>query len=525
MSTNLFPLIKLQIMDLLNINILRYSKNNKEKNSAIIYIVSIILAGIFFTFFSLIICIYLASIKIENVIPAYMLTSSSIIIFLFTIFKTNGVLFDYKDYDLLMSLPIKTTTLIFSRLFSMYIINLIFELLIILPSSLIYLLNTNNDISYLLMMFVFIFTIPLIPMTFATAFGAIVTIISCKFKYKNFLNTILSLSVIAIIIYFSFFSSSFNFNNFQQIGTSFSKNLYKIYPISKIFSEAICNIDTESFIIFITLSISWFYLFIKLLNIKYCRINTSLSTIQSVNKFNLKNIKVSSPFWTLYKKEFIKYFSSYLYVLNTAFGLLALIVIAFFIAFMKINLPETFLNSELFITLLYGLPYFISLVFVLSCTTSSSLSLEGNNLWIIKSLPIKNRLIINSKIAVNLTLLLTTTIICSFILCFKLDFTTFQRLMLFIVPTIYSFFISTLGMYMNIKFPNYNWTSEITVIKQGAAIVLTLLIGMFSIFVPLAVLFFAPIKIASYVIIISSIIVIALTILIYSRMLNIKCKI
>lgn len=516
---NLLPLIKLQLMDLLNINMLKHSKDENAKNSTLVYLSSIIIAAMIFALFSVAVSIYLANSKIEHTIPTYMLTTSSILIFLFTIFKTNGVLFGYKDYDILMSLPIETTALIFTRFFSMYILNLIFELIIVIPSSIIYVTYITNDLTFYLMMCVLIFIIPLIPMTLATAFGAIVTLISCKFKYKNFLNTILSVALIFAFIYLAFFSSNFKFSNFQQIGTSISKELYKIYPISKLFTQAICNNDSDYFLIFITLSVSWFYLFLKVLNIRYCKINTSLTTIKSSSNYEVKKLKECNPFISLYKKEFTRYFSSYLYVLNTSFGLLALIVISFFIAFININLPETFLNSELLKTLYYGLPYFMSIIFVLSCTTSSALSLEGKHLWIIKSLPISNKLIFNSKIAVNLTLLITTTFISAFILCLKLEISTFQRLMLFIVPSIYSIFISILGMYMNYKFPNYKWSSEITVIKQGAPIVLTLVIGMLSIFLPLAFLFLAPIKLAVYIIIISSILIIGLSIFIYCRLL------
>ena len=61
-----------------------------------------------------------------------------------------------------------------------------------------------------------------------------------------------------------------------------------------------------------------------------------------------------------------------------------------------------------------------------------------------------------------------------------------QAVFLCIVPTVYALFISVFGMYMNVKFPKYDWTSEYYAIKGGSISVLSSMgVGMLSSLIPL----------------------------------------
>ena len=47
-------------------------------------------------------------------------------------------------------------------------------------------------------------------------------------------------------------------------------------------------------------------------------------------------------------------------------------------------------------------------------------------------------------------------------------------------------------MWLNLKFPNYSWTSEITVVKQSAASFIGIFFGMMNGAIPIIVLIFCP---------------------------------
>ena len=50
-------------------------------------------------------------------------------------------------------------------------------------------------------------------------------------------------------------------------------------------------------------------------------------------------------------------------------------------------------------------PIFITFCIATSCTTMASISMEGKNIWIVKSIPVSVITVFASKILVNLTIL------------------------------------------------------------------------------------------------------------------------
>ena len=199
----------------------------------------------------------------------------------------------------------------------------------------------------------------------------------------------------------------------------------------------------------------------------------------------MKELKQNGILLTLYKKEIKKYFSSVNYVLNTAIGsiLLTLSVISLVI-FVKGKI-DAILGieglSEMFIK--YG-PIIFGCFCLLSCTTHPSISLEGKNVWILKSSPIKPIEIFISKIMVNLTILIPTILINMTILSIYLK-TSFKTYILsLIIPILCSIFTSIMGIILNCFFINYEYKNEIQIIKQSAPAFISIFIGFVSFLLP-----------------------------------------
>ena len=102
------------------------------------------------------------------------------------------------------------------------------------------------------------------------------------------------------------------------------------------------------------------------------------------------------------------------------------------------------------------------------------------------SVPTRARTVYHSKIAVNLTVILPALYVSAIFIRIAIPCSFMQTVLLFVIPTVYAFFISVLGIYLNIKFPKYDWTSEYYAVKGGAISVLaTIGGGLASSFIPL----------------------------------------
>lgn len=102
------------------------------------------------------------------------------------------------------------------------------------------------------------------------------------------------------------------------------------------------------------------------------------------------------------------------------------------------------------------------------------------------SIPVQPIVIFNAKIAVNLTIVLPVLWISLAFINNMFPLELMQRVLLFAAPTAVTFFIAVMGMFLNIKFPRYDWTSEYYAIKGGAiSVLLTIGIGVIVNVLPL----------------------------------------
>ncbi len=163
---------------------------------------------------------------------------------------------------------------------------------------------------------------------------------------------------------------------------------------------------------------------------------------------------------------------------------------------------------------------FLSFSLSMMSTTSASVSLEGRNVWLLQSLPLPTKTILNAKGAVDLTIKLPCVVVAAtlFTIGLKLDITAFLTFL--VVPSVYSLFSSQVGLMMDVRKPNYAWTNEAQVVKQGMSVLFTMLIGMAAVALPALAVFALGTQYAAWILTLSCVLIAALTVLIYARLIK-----
>jgi ABC-2 type transport system permease protein len=516
--------LKIQLLSLFGINEIKHSNDKKEKRSLLILAMGILITGLLIGGYCLFTAMVLEATGMAEVIPVYMLTTTSLIVIVLTIFKTDGIIFAFKDYDMLMSFPVKTSSIVISRFLIVYILNLMISLLVTIPMGIVYGLFVAQSYIYILMMIISILIIPLIPMVIAFTIGAIIVIVSSRLRHKDLVVTILSFMLVFGVIYLNIiYLRKIGMDDVAMISASLVEQIYSIYPIAEIYAIAILNNDIIYFIMFISTSMILFYTFVKLVSWKYCEINTNIAANVTKNNYQLNELHISSPFLALYKKELKRYITSSIYILNTSIGVVLLFIMMILIGIFGIDAIGIWADMPRLATLISsGGPMIISWMLIMSCTTSSAISLEGKSLWIIKSLPVDMKKIVNSKIAVNLTTLLPVAILSGIVLSIRTENSFVGTILLFATPIIYSIFVAVLGLYVNLKFPNFTWNSEVIVVKQSISVMTTVLVGAMSIGLPAIFVFILPSIYSEYIIFFSTIIIAVITQLLYASIIKYK---
>ncbi|MGN4426383.1 putative ABC transporter permease subunit [Bacillus cereus group sp. MYBK30-1] len=476
MNTNSLGLLKIRLITQLGLNTFRYEKDKKKKQNKILLSASLVLVGVMLMLYCGASAYGLVRLGISEIIPVYALVISSVLTLFFTIFKANGEIFAFKDYDFLMSLPIRVSTVITSRFLYLYLLNTLFSIIIMLPMGVVYCIYENPSVSFYFMWFISMFIASLIPTTLAAVFGAAITAIASRFKNTNKITTILSFIV---IITFSFFmmkngNSQHSLNDMNGIGAMVSEQLTKVYPLANMFQKAIVNADIAAFILFVGISVIWYYLFVKILSFKYKQINTGITTYHMLSNYEITGMRKESVLVALYKKELKRFFSSTVYVINSGMGVV--LAIAFSLAIVVIGPSQLIAYPGIETILQKVAPFAIAAMISMTCTTCVSLSLEGKNVWIIKSLPITPKMIYDSKILMNLSLSIPASFISAVLLIIGLKLDVWSSLLIVITPIIYSFFSAVWGIFINNRFGYYDWVSETQVVKQSVGS----FVGMFG---------------------------------------------
>lgn len=404
----------------------------------------------------------------QNYYITILFSMASIFAFLFSIFSAKSSLFDNKDNNLLLSLPIKRTEILTSRVLMLLIYNFFIGLLFIIPGLYIFfekIIPTTISIISVIILTLFF---AIIPTVFSCIVGYLAAVLTSKTNARSMFE--LLYYTLFIILYF------FVINNANKILIKLLSNmkLFNIIiktiflPIYFIYKGVVTN-NIIYILGFVVINLIILFLFIYLFNNNYFEILFRLSSHKTKSNYKIHTLKVNSIKKALFKKEVKRYFNSAIYVFNTIFGVVIIFIaaIASFIyspdkIISMINLGISVNSSGL---------VFILVLFVVSLTitTNSSISIERDNFWILKMIPVRVKDIFSAKLLLNRIILIPLTILS--ILLFKISgFINLSEMLLLCVLTItYGLFISNFGLIANLLFPNFNASNDTIIVKQSLA--------------------------------------------------------
>src|SRR5699024_2313882 len=110
---------------------------------------------------------------------------------------------------------------------------------------------------------------------------------------------------------------------------------------------------------------------------------------------------------------------------------------------------------------------------ILTTTTSCSISFEGRSIWIMLVAPITLERIAFGKILINVLLFLLGIILTSVVFYTVFQVSVFYLIIITTLLVSTLFLISIIGFVVNLRFPLYNWGSDMEVVKQSKGTIIT----------------------------------------------------
>lgn len=416
-----------------------------------------------------------------EVLVSFLAVYSIGLTFILVLFRAHGYLFHYKDYEILAPLPISQRTVLYAKMTTMFILIFISSFAFTLPIGFSYFywngISAIGLISYILSLIVF----PLVPIIIVSMMSLGVNYITSKFKFNKIFNIIFMFIIFLAFMLFSFSLGETEVNPLTgQI--DFYKGLSDLYLPMKWMIYAIHDHDLLSLFFLVLGNISVFVLFMYLIQ------NLVNYTNQRGFKANFrKNHKAityqSRPLMlTLVIKEWKKLISVPIYALNAGFGTVILLVAGVASLFYQNELQNmlsqmmgTGISIETMVLILIG--FSVSMAY----TPAISLSLEGKNFWIVKSLPISPKTIMLSKVLFNMVLIIPVAILSIILFGIAIKIPFISQIMMILLIISFGTAISLYDSIVNLYMPKFNFINEVEVVKNSAGALLGVFGGFFLI--------------------------------------------
>ncbi len=391
-----------------------------------------------------------------------------------SIFPTKTQIFDSKDNELLLSMPIEPKYIFTSRLFFLLLVNYALESIIMIPAIIAYAINIGFTFVGFVFTLIIYLALPFLTLALSSLIAWIVSLIASKMKSKTLITVLLFTVFFGAYMYFMGMVG-YSTGSGEEIDLSGLANI----PVIGWGAEAMAYGKAVPFLLFFLCCAVPAVIAYALLNRSFISILTTRKG-RVKTKYKEKSEKADSVYKTLVKKELKKFTSSSAYMLNAGMGaimtVLFTVMIAVVAAPLLTELSESgsdlgngeFFNIDFLIPVIaFAVVAFGSSMIIIS---APSISIEDRNLWILQSLPIRPIHVLLAKLSAHLLIAIPCGIICSVILSVFLKISFINTVLLVLGTAALNGAFAYFGLFLGLHFPKFDWENENIAVKQGFAV-------------------------------------------------------
>ena len=427
-----------------------------------------------------------------------------LISFMLTAFYAQGSIFEAKDNEMLLSMPVRPSAILGSRLGALYFLNFFFAAAFMAAAGIVKLTGGGTAVAGGVIIYVLcVFLLALISTTLSCLLGWAVSLITRRMRNKAIFQLVFSLLLLGGFYVFFFGDITRHLKTVSENSAGIA-NVFRgvLYPFHAMGMACTGKGFTE-FLIFAAICIVPFVLVCLLLNKSFVKIVTSRVGAKRI-KYEAKTLKGSSVTWAMTKKDLTRFFNNSSYMLNSGLGLIYSIGMSVFVVVSFLNRPEGAAPGSGFLDKLFNAVgtdnlsflFCVFLAFFAAMTSISgpSISVEGKNLWILKSMPVRAAEILKGKVFSHLLLSIPASLICSAIFLFVLPKASAAVLIcLFIMPILAHIFCALAGVIGNLYMGKLNYPSIAKAAKSNSGSLIPALSTMVVSTVP-AILYLTVLK-------------------------------
>lgn len=437
-----------------------------------------------------------------------------------SVFLTYNSIYEAKDNDFLLSMPVSVKLILLSRMAGLYITTFAFEALVLIPSAIVYFLYVPEYSLGLICILLNFFVLPLFSLSVSCVLGWIIALFASRMRNKSLVTVVISVAFFGVYYYLSMHLNTIInsvIDNSGAVGEWIKSYLYPIYKMS-----IGCSGDLFSYFVFFVIIFSVFLLVYGILTTNFLKLATSEKGMKK-KVYVEKNARVNSSKSALLKKEFLYFKSIPAYMLNCSLGSVLVLLVAVIAVLRRDDLEMILFAMGL------DYEYLSSVCFLMICFVAStnnissvSVSLDAKNLWFIKALPVNVKDVFFSKIMLHIIITVVPACISHIFCAVVFDAGMLNTLLGLIMLFLFISLCALSGLVLNLLFPKLQWTNETIPIKQSLSSFSGMFAGLIYNVLIIAVFFISASLISAAVFFATVIVILLLIDILLIRWLNTK---
>lgn len=391
-----------------------------------------------------------------------------------SVFTTQSQLYDAKDNDLLLAMPIPAGKILLSRMIPLLALNLLFAGMVMLPAMVVWAIFIRFSVLELLLQLVCLAAVTLLAQAIACLLGWLLHLLLSKVN-KSVASMLYMVAFLAI--YFSIYSQAGDILNAMAInGASIAGTLQTwVWPLYAMGLG--CAGGIWYFLAFLAICAAGFGLVYWLLSVTFLRSATTRRGGKR-RRLDMTQTKAANAGSAIVGKELRRFLGSPVYLTNMGLGLVFVVVLAAAGVIFRNTLLAQLSEFDAELKPWFSLIICAMLAFVTSmiCISTPSVSLEGKNLWILKSMPVAPKEILLSKLKFHCLMATPLTFLAGLVLSIAYGCGPVEVILTAMVPALLTVVNGLLGLICDLKWARLDWISEAYPCKQSVSV----LVVMFS---------------------------------------------
>lgn len=421
----------------------------------------------------------------EFVVLTLFVAFAAIFMLMEGIYKASGLLFNCRDDDMVLALPIKKSTVLLIRIMKFYLFEAMVNALFLAPVMLVYGVVTGAPVIFYVVSAMALLVLPILPIVISCVIGGLIAFFATKFRFKNLVQIVLTTIVLLVVLFMSY--------NLQEIMQAMAQNAGKIndvitliyYPAGQ-YVDLVRGFEGRKLLVFVVVNAGLLLVMVGVLGKVYYKINSRVKVVKGEVKKHEYKISRHRPVVALVRKEIGKFVSSPVFVINAGFGLVLFVVVCVLGCINADGLMAQVdemgiegLSGEKVMSyipaVLFGLVFMMSMM---TSITSSMISLEGKSFNTLKSLPVSPMLIIVAKVLAATVVMVPVFLLGDLVVFAKFGFDVWQMLMIVASSVVMPMVAELVGIMVNLKFPKMDAKDDVEVVKQSMSSLIAVFTGL-----------------------------------------------